>query len=147
MPIRQLLCVMTLLLLACGCAPRQTLRPFTSDGCSLFPDRALVGPATWCSCCLQHDLAYWRGGSSEQRLQADQELRQCVLRETGNEALADSMYAGVRAGGTPHLPTWYRWAYGWPQSRNYEPLTAGEQARADQLQREYFANARDRCSR
>lgn len=134
-------------LLAAGCAQQPTLRPFTSDGCSLFPDRALVGSASWCNCCLQHDLAYWRGGTQDQRLQADQQLRQCVLHQTGNAALADSMYAGVRAAGTPHLPTGYRWAYGWPRARNYEALTAGEQAHADQLEREYLAGRGSRCSR
>ena len=44
---------------------------FATDGCSLFPDRALVGSADWCDCCLAHDLAYWRGGTESQRLDAD----------------------------------------------------------------------------
>lgn len=81
-----------------ACAAQEALRPFATDGCSLFPDRALIGKANWCRCCLGHDLSYWRGGTAEARLLADRALRACVLRATGNEALAELMYAGVRAG-------------------------------------------------
>ena len=58
------------LLASCASLTTQPV-PFTTDGCSLFPDRALVGRADWCDCCLAHDLAYWRGGTEEQRLTAD----------------------------------------------------------------------------
>ena len=34
---------------------------FTSDGCSLWFD------GCWVKCCVQHDLAYWRGGTSKER--------------------------------------------------------------------------------
>src|SRR5262245_15908951 len=33
--------------------------PFTTDGCSTFPDGA------WKSCCVTHDYAYWCGGTAE----------------------------------------------------------------------------------
>ncbi|HSW12332.1 MAG TPA: hypothetical protein VLI06_05785 [Solimonas sp.] len=126
-----------LALLLPACASQQTLRPFVSDGCSLFPDKALIGDANWCDCCLVHDLAYWKGGTAEQRQLADQQLHDCVLARTGNAALAKAMLAGVKAGGTPHLPTSFRWAYGWPRQRNYEPLRPAEAVEAQQLEQQY----------
>jgi len=33
------------------------------------------------------------------------------------------MLAGVRIGGTPYLPTKFRWAYGWPYPRGYTALS------------------------
>ena len=120
-------------------ASQGQLRPFSTDGCSLFPDRSLIDNADWCQCCLAHDLAYWRGGTSEARLKADQELGACVRRATGNKALADLMYAGVRAGGGPHFYTPYRWGYGWPYGRPYQELTAEEEAMVSALEREYRA--------
>lgn len=134
-------------LVLAGCASQETLRPFSSDGCSLFPDRALVGTADWCECCLAHDLAYWRGGTAEERLQADQRLKQCVLDKTGNQALADTMFSGVRAGGSPHLNTWFRWGYGWPFGREYGPLTPEDMALASRLEQEYLASGHSSCRR
>jgi hypothetical protein len=123
-----------LLALLSGCATTQPqgLRPFSSDGCSLFPDRGL-GKGDWCGCCLAHDLAYWRGGTEAQRLQADEKLRSCVAARTGDAILAENMRAGVHAGGSPALPTPFRWGYGWPAGRGYEPLSPEESAVADAL--------------
>ena len=56
----------------------QTLQPFSSDGCSAFPDGTLTNPKEWLQCCRQHDLAYWRGGTEEERQAADRELQECV---------------------------------------------------------------------
>ena len=122
-----------------GCASQEQLRPFSTDGCSLFPDRSLIGNADWCQCCVTHDLAYWRGGTAAARLNADQELAACVLRVTGNKTLADLMYSGARTGGGPHFYTPYRWGYGWPAGRPYRELTAGEAAIAQSLELEYRA--------
>mgnify|MGYP003334762215 FL=1 len=121
--------------------PKQAavLAPFTSDGCSLFPDRAPVGNADWCTCCVEHDIAYWRGGTAEEREQADQRLRACVTNKTGDQTLGETMYLGVRAGGGPYFLTWYRWGYGWPYGRGYQALSAEERAQADRLEREYRA--------
>ncbi len=129
-------------------APAPTLAPFTSDGCSLFPDRAPIGNADWCSCCLEHDIAYWRGGTAQAREQADQRLKACVQDKTGDPALADTMYVGVRAGGGPYFLTWYRWGYGWPYGRGYQALSTEEAALADRLEREYRAsNAAPVCKK
>src|SRR5215217_5470231 len=91
-----------ILLLFSGCAASETLKPFTTDGCSLFPDRSLIGKADWCSCCLAHDLSYWRGGDADARTAADNVLKACVLKATGDRKLADLMYVGVRTGGGPY---------------------------------------------
>jgi hypothetical protein len=102
------------------------LVPFTSDGCSLFPDGTLKHRDKWCDCCQNHDLAYWQGGNAKDRDQADASLRDCVLTQTGDQQLAEIMYLGARAGGHPAFPTWYRWGYGWPYGRGYQPLSAME---------------------
>ncbi|MEJ2202176.1 MAG: dual specificity protein phosphatase family protein [Desulfuromonadaceae bacterium] len=103
------------------------ISPFSSDGCSLFPDGTTEDRNRWCDCCFAHDQAYWQGGTKEQRLLADQTLRDCVLQRTGNRALAEAMYLGVRGGGQPIFPSWYRWGYGWPYGRGYQALDEEEQ--------------------
>jgi len=101
------------------------LKPFTSDGCSAFPDGTLAQPEKWRHCCLNHDLAYWKGGTYEERLAADQALRACVT-EIGEPKLAELMLQGIRLGGSPYLPTNFRWGYGWSEFRGYQPLTENE---------------------
>ena len=133
--------LLTFLLFSCAsqAAMQVTMQPFSTDGCSLFPDRSLVNQADWCSCCMAHDFAYWRGGPSEARLKADQELKACVLKASGDSALAELMFAGVRAGGGPYFYTPYRWGYGWPYGHAYKQLTAEEDALASSLESEYRA--------
>ena len=113
------------------------LKDFTSDGCSLFPDGTMGDRAKWCECCLQHDIAYWRGGAEQERKTADEALRACVLERTRDKALAETMYLGVRAGGHPVFPTWYRWGYGWTYGRGYKPLTEQEQQEVREKQDDY----------
>ena len=99
--------------------------PFATDGCSLFPDRA--GASDWRSCCVCHDLAYWRGGGAGERLEADRALRSCVG-AAASPALSRLMYAGVRLAGGPYLPTPFRWGFGWPAGRGYQEINAQEEA-------------------
>jgi len=120
--------------LACG-----AMEPFSTDGCSLFPDRSRITKKDWCDCCLAHDLAYWRGGTAAERLKADQELRDCVARATRDAALAELMFAGVRSGGGPYFVTPYRWGYGWKFGRLYEALSAEEEKQASDLRAAYLA--------
>jgi hypothetical protein len=122
-----LVSILSCMLLTGGCATASDINQFTSDGCSLFPDGTLKDRTLWCDCCFNHDLAYWRGGSEEDRKQADQTLRVCVLERTGDKELAEMMYDGVRVGGIPVFPTWYRWGYGWRYGRGYKPLSEEEQ--------------------
>jgi hypothetical protein len=122
-----------------GCAGAPGLKPFTTDGCSQFPDRLEALGKDWCLCCVAHDRAYWRGGTEEDRLKADQALRTCVRTASDNAELAAQMYAGVRIGGTAYLPTPFRWGYGWPYGRFYKPLQPDESAAADKLEADYAA--------
>jgi len=128
-----------IILIAAGCSADSGLRPFTSDGCSLFPDSSLVSEDDWCSCCFAHDIAYWRGGTAEERDIADRKLQACVLEKTSNEALATLMYEGVHAGGSPNFYNWYRWGYGWDFDRKYQELTLSEIERADTLLESYYS--------
>ena len=109
----------------------EQIDPFKSDGCSLFPDGNLMNKDAWCECCVQHDIAYWQGGSEEQKEAADIALKNCVLVKTGNKVLAEMMYQGVKFGGHPIYPNWYRWGYGWSYGRGFEPLSEEEQRRVE----------------
>jgi hypothetical protein len=89
------------------------------------PDGTLAQQSLWVNCCIRHDLAYWKGGTYEERLAADQALEACVAR-VGEPEIARLMLAGVRVGGAPYFPTSYRWGYGWPYLRGYKALTDAE---------------------
>ena len=123
-------CIFLLFLLA-SCSSGEGLSPFRSDGCSLFPDSSLIHESDWCECCFQHDVAYWKGGTEQERLTADQQLQQCVLQATNDPVLATVMYEGVRVGGSPYFYNWYRWGYGWGYDRKYQPLSQLEQKQVD----------------
>ena len=82
------------------------MKPFKSDGCSMFPDGKYV------SCCEMHDLTYHKGGTKIERLKADLKLAECVAGSTGKVWLAVLMFIGVRIGGVPWLPTPWRWGFG-----------------------------------
>ena len=112
------------------------IKPFTTDGCSVFPDGTLNDNSKWLECCIRHDLAYWKGGTFDERKKADDELEQCVA-DMGEEKISLLMHTGVRFGGSPYFPTWYRWGYGWPMFRGYQTLTEEENQQA-QKQLEVF---------
>jgi len=112
----------------------EDLSPFSSDGCSGFPDGTLAQKTLWLNCCTAHDLSYWQGGSYQQRLEADQELKNCVA-QTGQAEIAKLMLAGVRVGGTPLFPTSFRWGYGWGYPRGYKILSDEELQLVEQLKK------------
>lgn len=122
---------------AAAAAGGQGLKPFSSDGCSLFPDGTPAEKDKWCDCCFEHDKAYWLGGTAEERKKADDALRDCVQARTGDRTLAESMRLGVQAGGAPFSVMWYRWGYGWEIGRGYRALTEGEKLRGAALLAEY----------
>jgi len=115
------------------------LKPFTSDGCSLFPDGTPEDSVLWLQCCIAHDKSYWRGGTYQQRVQADFALKNCVA-QVGEPAVAQLMLAGVRVGGTPFLPTRFRWGYGWDYPRGYKALSDDEQKLANALEAQFDQN-------
>jgi hypothetical protein len=116
---------------------KDTLKPFTTDGCSMWIDGPPNAPYLWRHCCVAHDKAYWMGGPQELRATADKALQQCIANLAG-VAMADYMYAGVIAGGSPIWITPYRWGYGWSyldagKPRGYKLLTDAEQAQVTAL--------------
>jgi hypothetical protein len=148
---RPLLPTLVLLAALAGCATvpagRATLAPFRSDGCSLFPDGTPSRPDLWCDCCLTHDLAYWQGGTDDDRLAADRALRACVEARTDDPLLARLVYAGVRIGGPSVFPTWFRWGYGWPYGRGAKALGPAERAQVEEELQTYLRrNPRLSCA-
>lgn len=135
---RSVAAVLVLVVITVACSSDSELGPFTSDGCSLFPDSSVITKDDWCSCCFVHDIAYWQGGTYDEREAADASLRKCVLDKTGNGTLAKLMYEGVRLGGSPYFYNWYRWGYGWDYDRKYQALTNDERKLAGKLVEEYF---------
>ncbi len=87
-------------------------KPFRSDGCTLAPN------FDFRHCCTEHDRAYWRGGSREQRRAADRAFRECI-EAAGHPMLAKVYYAAVRIAGTPAFPVPWRWGFGWPWPKKY----------------------------
>ena len=130
--------VLLCLFLMAGCAPEPEIRGLKSDGCSLFPDGTVSDRAKWCECCFAHDIAYWRGGTREERKTADRKLRRCLLDRTGDKALVDLMYHGARVVGHAGFPTWYRWACGWEYGRGYRRLSGEERRSAREKLEEYL---------
>jgi len=119
------------------CVGAAELADFSSDGCSQFPDGTLTQQDLWCDCCITHDIAYWQGGNRQQKKQADEALRQCVLQKTDNKLLADTMYYGVTLGGSPVFPVWYRWGYGWRYGRGFQSLNEYEQQQVTSKLQQY----------
>lgn len=112
------------------------LLPFSSDGCSRFPDGIpYYNEKKWLHCCIEHDVAYWAGGTQEDRKKADLELRTCVA-NTGEDSIAAAMYSGVRLGGYAHFPTSWKWGYGWVLERAYSQHSVNEKAQIEKLKKE-----------
>lgn len=109
------------------------LQPFSTDGCSRFPDGIpVIDPTKWQKCCIAHDIDYWQGGAAEQRKTADQNLANC-LSDAGEKLIGSGMYLGVRIGGIAFLPTSWHWGYGWAVERGYSPLRAEEKKQVENL--------------
>ena len=125
--------ILVSLILLVSCSSQSTLSPFSSDGCSLFPNASLITKTDWTSCCLAHDIVYWAGGTASERKLADSELQECVLQKTGNKPLSYLMYNGVRIGGSPYFYNWYRWGYGWSYDRKYQELAPDERKFAENI--------------
>ena len=86
-----------------------------SDGCSMSPD------GDWRHCCVEHDVAYFNGGTSEMRANADEHLRLCIQLQGLSKGgfmipiygvLSWVYWGGVRVGGLPWIPAPWRWGYG-----------------------------------
>ncbi len=99
------------------------LEPFSTNGCSLFPDHKVL------PCCTDHDIDYWQGGNSVERKTVDMRFKNCVREKTGSEALSVLAYSGVRVGGSPYWPPGGGWGYGWAFGRGYTALSNSDKTR------------------
>lgn len=85
--------------------------PANSDGCTLLskPYQWLTGKQlSFRECCIEHDRAYWYGGTKSERKTADDTLRDCV-KGHGHTILAWIMWIVVRIMGSPRSPLPFRW--------------------------------------
>ena len=75
------------------------LKPFTTDGCSLWMDGTLEQPNLWRHCCVAHDLDYWQGGSEAQRKQSDENIQACIKQRRARAwlTICTPMCAGAAA--------------------------------------------------
>ena len=101
--------------------PASTIKPVPENfkgGCSMFPDGAYL------DCCVEHDKAYYVGGSWTKRWRADKKLFKCVANARGwyHKIIAPVMWIGVRIGGVSWLPTPFRWGFGQKKSKNSRKL-------------------------
>lgn len=78
-----------------------------SGGMSFFWKLFSGKPTPWESCCDEHDRAYERGGSPNERAKADFKLFACVSQENVFWALI--MYLAVRAFGDTAFALSERW--------------------------------------
>jgi hypothetical protein len=121
-----------------------TLKPFTSDYCSEWPDGKTTDPKQWADCCFTHDMSYWIGGNKNERIAADKQLKRCV-REASDSFNSFLMYIGVRMGGKPGNAS-YAWGYGWTQDRDYFEVNPDETKNAVKLleQSEHNKNEKEK---
>lgn len=93
----------------CGARPAEwPIAPTADDGGAWRADHGATLPRG-----RRHALAL-----AGARLSKDRRLRAC-LATRGHAVLAPLYYAGVRIGGSPSLPTPWRWGFGWPFGRGY----------------------------
>ncbi|MAG12483.1 hypothetical protein CL630_01590 [bacterium] len=90
-------------------------KAFTTDGCSLWLNSLFNNDFT--DICIEHDIKYWKGGSTEDRKVADTTLRKSV--NSKMPFMGDIMYAGVRIFGHPLIPSPWRWGYGLDDTYTY----------------------------
>jgi len=88
------------------------VKPFKSDGVTGWFDEwkgVSLYPAGFL-----HDLKYWAGypGEDVARLIADAELMIDVARLLNSTPMAETMFHGVRLGGTEHFKTPFSWGFG-----------------------------------
>ena len=94
-------------------------------------DSSSLPDGSWVSCCVEHDIPYWCGGTRDERRAADARFRQCVA-DADHPWLAAWMEWGVRVGGHPWIPAGWRWGFGHPYPEGYgapDPSGSGSDGR------------------
>ena len=102
-----------------------TLKDFSTDGCSIVPDGPPNDPNKWKNCCVDHDISYWMGGTSTDREISDLIFRYC-MEKTGSPEWAIVYYLGVRINAWPGSGQSFQWGYGWIKNRGYKPLSRSQ---------------------
>jgi len=97
--------------------------PFKSDGCTGWFNEwkgVSIYPAGFL-----HDLKYWAGypGEEVERLVADAELMVDVARLLNSTEMAETMFHGVRLGGSDKLKTPFAWGFGRAGQKAVAPKT------------------------
>ncbi len=91
--------------------------PFRTDRCSVVADLDMG------KICIEHDWAYWKGGSRKDRLRADRVFYEAIKKRSRFRLLAPFRWFGVRIGGVGWLPfRKWRWGYGWRWPRTKAPV-------------------------
>jgi hypothetical protein len=119
-----------------GVSVSALMHPFTTDGCSSWPDGWPGNETQWRHCCVLHDVRYWMGGTRVERKAADHELGRCIGASDNSQLtkiMGELMAKGVRVGGEPGLPFTWRWGYGWKVDRGYAPLSDDEKRLVNQF--------------
>ncbi|MDA8792084.1 hypothetical protein N9N67_02490 [Bacteriovoracaceae bacterium] len=78
-----------------GLAARSKIRAFETDLCTGYKNKNKK--YNWSSCCVEHDLYYWAGGSRVHRRIVDKQFKKCI-RLHSTKANATIMYMGVKLG-------------------------------------------------
>jgi hypothetical protein len=121
--------ILPIFLLFCTLTPGSSysaeLAEFKTDYCTFFPEGTMSKPRLWEDCCLQHDLVYWAGGTSEMQDLSDIELRKCVTKKS-SRFYGNLMYRGVRLGHYSPIKSKTRWGHGWGDKRSFQKLTRYE---------------------
>lgn len=106
---------------------KNTIMPFTTDGCSALVYQQSMQNPELLNCCVAHDIRYWQGGNKASKKNTDLNFSLC-LRKIGMPAIEREIYYwSVRIGGTAYWKTSWRWGYGWKKLRDYSPLTEEEE--------------------
>lgn len=89
-------------------------KPFVYDGCTFFVDSLLWSDFE--TACLMHDIAYWSGGTKEERKHADEKLAE-EIKTSGfiGRIVAYPVYSTVRLFGDSVLTRSVdaHWGFGW----------------------------------
>lgn len=102
-----------------------SLKPFETDGCTMFIDGPRTQPSLWRQCCVEHDLRYWFGGNQYDMDKTDLRLKSCV-NDIAGPTWAELIYLGVRTGHKSPIKNKTQWGWGWNLKRPNSSLNTEE---------------------
>jgi hypothetical protein len=93
------------------------LARFISDGCTETQSKVSTEMS---QCCVRHDMAYWVGGTLEDKHRADSTLIDCIRAHGASKLTAGVWELLLQQFGSS------RWGAKWTPKRGFKPLTAEE---------------------